>query len=430
MNISTYKQVIDFLYEKLPMFQRDGRSAYKANLDNSLELDNHFNNPHKNFKIIHVGGTNGKGSVSHMLASVLQEAGYKVGLYTSPHLKDFRERIKVNGEMINENEVVDFVNNNIEIIRDISPSFFELTVSMAFSYFAQREVDFAVVEVGLGGRLDSTNVVNPEVSVITNVGIDHVSILGGSIKNIAEEKAGIIKEGTHVVIGKRNSESDEVFINKAITLESEIYFSEDFYQVEMKGITSNNRQIDVISKNSDIEEYLLPLLGIYQKNNVGAVLKVADILIDKGYNINSDTIYSGLLNVVKNTGLLGRWQIINEAPRVVVDTGHNEDAISQIVKQLEQESYDELHIIFGMADDKEVDSVLSLLPKSAKYYFVNADSPRSIPAEVLKKRAEKYKLYGESYSNINFAYNYVKNISSSKGLIFIGGSTFVVAEVI
>lgn len=428
--IKSYKKVINFLYEKLPMFQRDGRSAYKANLDNSIELDNHFNNPHKNFKTIHVGGTNGKGSVSHIIASVLQEAGYKVGLYTSPHLKDFRERIKINGEMISEDDVVDFVNDNYEMIKNISPSFFELTVSMAFSYFAQKEVDFAVVEVGLGGRLDSTNVVTPEISVITNVGIDHVSILGDNIKTIAVEKAGIIKENKPVVIGKHNIESDEVFNNKAADLNSEIYYSQDFYQIEMMEISNNYRRVISKDKDGNITELFIPLLGLYQQNNLSLVLKVADVLIEKGYSLNKDIIAKGVENVVKNTNLLGRWQIINESPKIIVDTGHNEDAILNIFNQINEENYQNLHVIFGMADDKEIDNVLALLPKEAIYHFVNADSPRSILASELRNRALKFDLYGESYPSVNSALNYVKNIAGLKDLIFIGGSTFVVAEII
>ncbi len=412
------------------MFQRDGRSAYKANLDNSIELDNYFNNPHKNFKTIHVGGTNGKGSVSHIIASVLQEAGYKVGLYTSPHLKDFRERIKINGEMISEDDVVDFVNDNYEMIKNISPSFFELTVSMAFSYFAQKEVDFAVVEVGLGGRLDSTNVVTPEISVITNVGIDHVSILGDNIKTIAVEKAGIIKENKPVVIGKHNIESDEVFNNKAADLNSEIYYSQDFYQIEMMEISNNYRRVISKDKDGNITELFIPLLGLYQQNNLSLVLKVADVLIEKGYSLNKDIIAKGVENVVKNTNLLGRWQIINESPKIIVDTGHNEDAILNIFNQINEENYQNLHVIFGMADDKEIDNVLALLPKEAIYHFVNADSPRSILSNELKNRALKFDLHGESYPSVNSALNYVKNIAGLKDLIFIGGSTFVVAEII
>ena len=412
------------------MFQRDGRSAYKANLDNSIELDNYFNNPHKNFKTIHVGGTNGKGSVSHIIASVLQEAGYKVGLYTSPHLKDFRERIKINGEMISEDDVVDFVNDNYEMIKNISPSFFELTVSMAFSYFAQKEVDFAVVEVGLGGRLDSTNVVTPEISVITNVGIDHVSILGDNIKTIAVEKAGIIKENKPVVIGKHNIESDEVFNNKAADLNSEIYYSQDFYLIEMMEISNNYRRVISKDKDGNVTEFFISLLGLYQQNNLSLVLKVADVLIEKGYSLNKDIIAKGVENVVKNTNLLGRWQIINESPKIIVDTGHNEDAILNIVNQINEESYKNLHIIFGMADDKEIDNVLSLLPKEAIYHFVNADSPRSISSNELKNRALKFDLHGESYPSVNSALNHVKNIADLKDLIFIGGSTFVVAEII
>lgn len=428
--IKSYKKAINFLYEKLPMFQRDGRSAYKANLDNSIELDNHFNTPHKNFKTIHVGGTNGKGSVSHMIASILQEAGYKVGLYTSPHLKDFRERIKINGEMISEDDVVDFVNDNYEMIKNISPSFFELTVSMAFSYFAKKEVDFAVVEVGLGGRLDSTNVVMPEISVITNVGIDHVSILGDNIKTIAVEKAGIIKENKPVVIGKHNIESDEVFNSKAADLNSEIYYSQDFYLIEMMEISNNYRRVISKDKDGNVTELFIPLLGLYQQNNLSLVLKVADVLIEKGYSLNKNIIAKGVENVVKNTNLFGRWQIISESPKIIVDTGHNEDAILNIVNQLNEESYKSLHIIFGMADDKEIDNVLSLLPKEAIYHFVNADSSRSILASELRNRALKFDLYGESYPSVNSALNYVKNIAGLKDLIFIGGSTFVVAEII
>lgn len=427
--VKDYNQTISFLYEQLPMFQRVGQLAYKNSLENTLALDKYFGSPHRKFKTIHIAGTNGKGSVSHLIASVLQEAGYKTGLYTSPHLKDFRERIKINGEIISEDEVVNFVNNHIGIINEISPSFFEVTVAMAFDYFVKNKVDYVVVEVGLGGRLDSTNIINPEISVITNIGIDHTAILGKTISEIAKEKGGIIKSGTPVVVGKRADESDKVLEEIAKLKNSDLYYSQEYYQVEMGDVKNNKRNL-YIKNDREQFELKLPLLGLYQENNIKTVLKVFDVLNSKTKIVEDIHIYSGVESVIKNTNLLGRWQILSENPRIVADTGHNEDAIKYLVEQLATEKFENLRIVFGMVEDKDVSTVLSLMPKNAKYYFTQANLPRSLSSEKLKEKASTYGLFGENYDSVENALEKAKKDSSSNDLIFIGGSTFVVSEVI
>jgi len=428
----TYQEVLDFMFSQLPMYQRTGKAAYKANLDNTLKLDEHFNHPHKKYKTIHVAGTNGKGSVSHSMASVLQTSGLKVGLYTSPHLKDFRERIKVNGICIPENDVISFISENQNFISDLQPSFFEMTVAMAFDYFAKCEIDVAVVEVGLGGRLDSTNIIHPECCVITNIGLDHTALLGDTLELIAKEKAGIIKDDIPVIIGEHNDSTKPVFENKARKHNAPIYFASTEYEIPVAMRSIDNKQIfQVYSKDKlTYKDLKLDLLGIYQKKNIKTILKTIDILITIGFEISQDHIYTGLSNVVKNTGLMGRWQILGANPAVICDTGHNEDGVKDIVEQLKNTAYQNLHIIWGMVNDKDITAVLKLLPKDAQYYFVTPNIPRGLDAALLKMEASKHGLSGDDYNDIQDAIKKSKKNATSNDLIFIGGSTFVVAEVV
>lgn len=430
----SYSEVLSFLYSQLPMFQRTGPAAYKDNLDNTIRLDIMFDHPHQSFKTIHVAGTNGKGSVSHMLASILQEAGYKTGLYTSPHLKDFRERIKVNGEMITEDAVVRFTERYLERNTDekIEPSFFELTVSMAFDYFRENEVDVAVVEVGLGGRLDSTNIIIPEVSVITNISFDHTALLGNTLPKIAAEKAGIIKPKVPVVIGESNSETAPVFIEFAEQLDAPIFFADRKYQADYSLMTPDGKQsLNISSNNSIVYEGLkVDLLGIYQRHNVPTVLKTVDVLNDKGWNLNEEYIRNGIENIVRNTGLLGRWQIVGHNPLVVCDTGHNPAGIKLVVEQINQTAWENLHIVIGMVNDKDQDEVLSLLPTNARYYFTKAAIPRAAEPELLAEKASCFGLTGKCYSTVRQAYNIAIQNSGPNDLVFVGGSTFVVAEIL
>lgn len=420
-----YKRAIEFLIEQLPMFQRIGSAAYKDNLDNTIYLDNLYNNPHHSFKTIHIGGTNGKGSVSHMLASVLQSSGYKVGLFTSPHLKDFRERIRVNGRMISKKAVTDFVNDFLKNNNDLKPSFFELSVSLAFNYFREKKVDIAVIEVGLGGRLDCTNIITPVVSVITNISYDHVNILGDTLQKIASEKAGILKRNIPVVIGESQAETDSIFIKKAKEMNSQIIFSDKKYKIENMGQAA----FLAISENGT-EEYKLGLNGIYQQKNLATVLSSVDILNSSGITIKKEALKKGLKNVVINTGLQGRWQKIGDRPLIICDTGHNEGGIRYITQQLETEKYDKLHIVFGMVSDKDITKVLSMLPVKATYYFCKASVERALDGSLLKEKASLYGLSGEAYSTVTGALEAAKKNSSEKDMIFIGGSTFVVAEVV
>lgn len=430
----TYPEVLDFMYSQLPMFQRTGAAAYKDNLDNTIRLDKMFGHPHHSFKTIHVAGTNGKGSVSHMLASVLQEAGYKTGLYTSPHLKDFRERIRVNGEMISEEAVVRFVELYQEKNRyeNIEPSFFELTVSMAFDYFRLMSIDVAVVEVGLGGRLDSTNVISPEVSVITNISFDHMNLLGNTLPKIAAEKAGIIKSGIPVVIGESHPETAPVFIEFAERLGAPILFADQEYYADYSMLTLDGKQSLNIQKNGEVlyPGLKLDLLGIYQRHNVPTVLKAIDVLNEKGWSLTEEIIRLGLLNTVGNTGLLGRWQIIGHNPLTVCDTGHNEAGIRLVVEQINQTAWKQLHMVIGMVNDKDQTKVLSLLPSNAKYYFTKAALPRATEPEELLAKAEPYGLRGNCYPTVRQALSAALANAGKSDLVFVGGSTFVVAEIL
>ncbi|HKK68854.1 MAG TPA: folylpolyglutamate synthase/dihydrofolate synthase family protein, partial [Bacteroidales bacterium] len=409
------------------MYQRSGKAAYKANLDNTLALDKYFGHPHRKFRTIHVAGTNGKGSVSHMLASVLQSAGYRTGLYTSPHLLDFRERIKIDGKMISETDVVHFVDQHRGVLERISPSFFEMTVAMAFDYFARKEVDVAVVEVGMGGRLDSTNIITPDLSVITNIGLDHTMFLGDTLAAIAGEKAGIIKSGVPVVIGRFQGEIADVFREKAFKKRTSLFFSSEM--VEMKGSSiSGDEQRITLKSGFGQNTYHLPLLGGYQQENLRTVLAALNIMSRSWYDLSVDYVFNGIKNVIKNTGLAGRWQKLSDNPLVVCDAGHNVDGIREVVRQLEASGREKIHIVLGMVNDKDVKSVLALLPENARYYFTKAAIPRAMDEKLLQDEAKNYGLSGEAWGNVRLAIESAKKNASDNDLIFIGGSTFVVGE--
>lgn len=423
----TYQETLDWLFAQLPMYQREGKAAYKANLDNTICLDEYFQHPHRRFKTIHVAGTNGKGSVSHMLASVLQEAGYKTGLYTSPHLKDFRERIKINGRMVPEQYVIDFVSSNKELFARVKPSFFEMTVAMAFKYFADEQVDIAVIEVGLGGRLDSTNIITPLVSVITNIAFDHVALLGDTLEKIATEKAGIIKAGVPAVVGLRDPACDFVFENKAREVNASLAFADQCWEIR----TNTDGTYD-LSHHSGLEIRQLEseLKGLYQRKNIPAVLEAVLRLREAGIVIGEEELRRGIARVVTNTGLLGRWQTLNRRPLTVCDTGHNPDGLTEIVRQLATCTYRRLHFVVGMVNDKDVDGVLSLLPKEAVYYFCKASIPRAMNEQELAEKAAAFGLRGETYPTVAEAYRAACRSALPDDMIYIGGSTFVVAEVI
>ncbi len=405
-----FQQTLDYLFSALPMYQRIGKSAYKKNLDNTLALCEALGNPQTQFKSVHIAGTNGKGSSAHMISAILQSAGYKTGLYTSPHLKSFTERIRINGIEILEQAVIDFVMDHKHLIEEIKPSFFEITVVMAFEYFARQKVDIAVIEVGLGGRLDSTNVITPEVSLITNISLDHQEMLGDTLPLIAIEKAGIIKEGVPIVIGQRQIEIEDIFINRASALNSPIVFGEDQFPID--------------ENNFDLQ-----LRGDYQQNNLPGVLSIVDHLVKKGYKITHDHIQNGLINTSDLTGLKGRWQILQEDPAMICDTGHNVAGIQLILKQLSRMAYNQLHIVWGMVDDKDSESVLSLLPNEAKYYFCQANVPRAKKAQLLFEEANIMGLDGVLIEDVNESINAASQNADKSDLIFIGGSTFVVAEI-
>lgn len=402
----TYSETLDWMFAQLPMYQKQGKTAFNGKLDKILKFSKHLDFPEKKFKSIHVAGTNGKGSSSHMLASILQESGYSVGLYTSPHLKDFRERIQINGQPVSKNFVINFIKSNQTFFEENQLSFFEMTVGMAFDYFAKEKVDIAIIEVGLGGRLDSTNIITPEVSLITNIGLDHTDMLGNSLSKIATEKAGIIKEGVPVVVSEYQIEIAEVFENKASLMNAELVFA---------------------GKNL-LPKYKTDLLGNYQSKNIGGVLSTLKAL--EGFKIQDKHIVAGLQNVVKNTGLLGRWQVLSNAPKVVCDTAHNKEGLSLVLNQIQQESYETLHIVIGFVKDKNLDLILPLFPITACYYFCKPNIQRGLDETILKKQAANYGFKGEIYSSTNAALLAAKKRAISKDFIFIGGSNFVVAEVV
>ena len=414
------------------MFHRVGKSAYKANLNNTITLDNYFKNPHKKFKTIHVAGTNGKGSVSHLIASILQDAGYKTGLFTSPHLKDFRERIKVNGLMITEEEVAEFIGNNIQIIEEVNPSFFELATIMAFEYFKNSKVDVAVIETGLGGRLDCTNIIKPVLSIITNVSWDHNEILGNTLEKIAIEKTGIIKKHTPVILGEFQKNISHVFNNKANELKSELIWADKTFSVKKSIQTPDTMQMFRIKYNKEqvLNGLKTPLLGEYQKKNTATVLASVEKLKNIGFIIHEKNIYKGFKNVINNTTLKGRWQILSNNPLVICDIGHNVGGIKQNVTQLNKLKYETLHIVFGMVADKDFKKILKLLPKNAIYYFTKANIPRAKNEIELQKIASEYGLTGKTFSTVKKAYNSALKSAKQSDIVFVGGSAFVVAEVL
>jgi dihydrofolate synthase/folylpolyglutamate synthase len=418
-----YQEAVNFLYANLPVFQRVGSSAYKKDITNTIRLCEALGNPQNKFKSIHIAGTNGKGSTSHMIASILQEAGYKTGLYTSPHLKSFTERIRINGEEVSQEFVIGFVNRIQDLIDEIQPSFFEITVAMAFDYFAQQSIDVAVVEVGLGGRLDSTNVITPLLSLITNIGWDHKDILGNTLREIASEKAGIIKSTVPVVISERNTDVQEVFLRKAAEEHAPIFFASDEFTAEFQ-----RDQLIVLKQGETYLEVELPLKGRYQTKNIGGVLKAIELLSPSQFEISKEQLILGLENVVKNTHLKGRWQKLQDNPLIICDTGHNLDGMKQVVQQINTIAYKKLHLVLGVVKDKDISDVLGVLPKRADYYFCQAKLPRALDAKELADKASAFGLHGRVIPDVNEAKNAALANASPADLIFIGGSTFVVAE--
>ncbi len=403
-----YNDTLDWMFTQLPMFQRQGKMAFKKDLTNSIALSKQLNYPEKKFKTIHVAGTNGKGSTSHMIASVLQEAGYKVGLYTSPHLKDFRERIKINGKAVRKIDVINFIKKNNSFFSAHKLSFFEMTVGLAFYCFEKHKVDIAVIEVGLGGRLDSTNIIFPEVSVITNIGMDHTQFLGNSLPEIAFEKAGIIKKNIPVVIGE---------------------FQKEVFQVFEKTASKNDAQLYVASKSIK-EVYRTDLKGNYQMNNIKTAVQTLKILMDKDFKISDKHITDGLNKVVSNTGLLGRWQVLQYKPKVICDIAHNKEGLHYVMQQLEQESFEKLHIVFGTVNDKDLASVLPLFPKKADYYFCKPAIPRGLSEFELQRQCSKFQLYGKAFNSVRNAYKAALKNANKDDVIYVGGSTFVVSEIL
>lgn len=403
----TYKETTSWLFNQLPMFQQQGAIAYKKDLSNTILLVNHLGNPETKFKSVHIAGTNGKGSCSSLLASVLQEAGYKVGLYTSPHLKDYRERIRINGKKISKSFVIDFVANNKSFFEENKLSFFEMTVGLAFDYFAKKEVDIAIIEVGMGGRLDSTNIITPLVSLITNIGFDHTQFLGNTLEAIAFEKAGIIKNKIPVVVSEYLPETKTVFLEKAINENAPIYFAQD----------------------EDLPDFASALLGDYQKANKKGVLQTLEIL-KKYFTISSKAIKEGFINVVDNTGLLGRWQVLETYPKTVCDTAHNSQGLAIVLNQIKKEKFEVLHIVLGVVSDKDLDSILPLFPKNAKYYFCKPNIDRGLDATILKQKASDFGLEGLVFDSVSMAYSESRKAARANDFIYIGGSTFVVAEIV
>ncbi len=425
-----YNQTLEFLFSQLPAYHRIGKAAYKNNLDNTLALDEYTGHPHRKFISIHIAGTNGKGSVSHMLASVLQEAGYRTGLYTSPHLIDFRERIRINGEMIPENAVIDFVEEHKSFIETLKPSFFELTVSMAFDFFANQHIDIAVVETGLGGRLDSTNIITPVLSVITNIGHDHMDLLGNTLQDIAAEKAGIIKSGVQAVIGETQKETSSVFVSKATETKSDIKFADQNFSciIEEGDITRGEWEF-IIRDKSGNESFrgITVLGGDYQKKNLVTLFQSLKSLVGI-LHISTYKISEGIKKVIINTGLSGRWQVLSNNPLTICDTGHNKEGLEYVINQINRIPKKRLHMVIGFVNDKDLSLVLPIFPQNAIYYFTKASVDRALDENILKDRAEAYGLKGSSYPDVKTAMNTASGVAAPDDLIFIGGSTFVVAD--
>lgn len=427
----TYKQTIDYLYSRLPVFHRIGAAALKPGLDNIINLCNRINNPQHSFRTIHIAGTNGKGSTSHYLASILQSAGYKTGLYTSPHVKDFRERIRINGKKVSEGYVVNFVEEKMPLFDGIDSSFFELTVALAFNYFADKKIDVAIVETGLGGRLDSTNIITPDLSVITNIGFDHMDLLGNTLPQIAFEKAGIIKNGVPVVIGEKHKETADVFKVKANTESAPLVFASDNYKITP--INSPIGTLKIIATNKILlteKTYRSELTGNYQLKNIATVLATIDELRKLGYNISEKAVKQGLANVVSQTGLLGRWHVLQQKPFVVADTAHNYDGLKETMAQLKQLNYNVLHIVLGVVADKDLGKVLPLMPKKARYYFCKPNLMRGLEADKLQQISLTYGLKGSVFLSCKKAYVEALKSATPNDVIYIGGSTFVVGEII
>lgn len=422
-----YQETLNYLYNSTPVFEHVGAVAYKEGLQNTLALDKHFNHPHTNFKTIHIAGTNGKGSCSHSLASILQEAGYKVGLYTSPHLVDFRERIRVNGQCISEERVVKFVEDERKFFEPLHPSFFELTTALAFKYFDEQKVDIAIIEVGLGGRLDCTNIISPILSIITNISFDHTQFLGDTLAKIAAEKAGIIKKGVPVIIGEANEETSPVFQSKANGVNSDIVFAEDNAIVTSSSPMADGGRRYNLSNNSTL---IGELSGDYQERNMNTILCACNILKQMNIIKNDDVIAKGLANICKNTGLLGRWQTIQNNPTVVCDTGHNVGGWNYLAPQIKRQQCNQLRIVFGMVDDKDINSVMYLLPKNAIYYWTQAESKRAIKAERVAEIAIKHDLRGEIFDNVEVAYTKALQDSNKDDFVFVGGSSYIVADLL
>ncbi len=422
-----YKETIEYLFNSAPLFQNIGAGAYKEGLYNTKVLDEHFAHPHLSFKTIHVAGTNGKGSCSHTIASVLQEAGYKVGLYTSPHLVDFRERIRVNGKPISEQYVIDFVEHERAFFEPLHPSFFELTTALAFKFFADEKVDVAVIEVGLGGRLDCTNIITPDVSIITNISFDHVQFLGDTLAKIASEKAGIIKPNIPVVIGETTPETKPVFISKAEEQNAPIIFAEEQDEVMGECLLAKGG-FDYQTKTFGL--ITAELGGLCQTKNTRTIIEALKQLIGKGYRITRQNVADGFASVCKNTGLMGRWQKLSDKPKVICDTGHNVGGIQYIVKQLELQEYDNLRIVMGMVNDKDISTVLSMMPKHAVYYFTQASVKRAMPCRDFKAKAAGYGLEGDAYPTVRQAYEAALHDASQNDLVFVGGSSFIVADLL
>lgn len=414
------------------MFHRVGAAAYKPNLDNTLALANALGNPQQHLKCIHVAGTNGKGSTSHMLASILQEAGYNMGLYTSPHLKDFRERIKINGEMVSEEWLTNYVQENKKLYNEIHPSFFEMSTIMAFSYFEEMKTDINVIETGLGGRLDSTNIISPELSIITNIGWDHMNLLGDTLEKIAIEKGGIIKENISVVISETQNVTSSIFTNIAKEKHSEIYFADANFKIEIQhyNLLEDRMQFSVLKNNIEyLDAVSCDLTGQYQLKNLLGVFQSIELIREK-YAISNEHIRHGLSAVKENTGLKGRWQILSRNPLTICDTGHNEQGLIEVLSMLEKIPHQKLHFVLGVVDDKDLSKMLKMLPKKAQYYFCKADIPRGLSPDILQNNAHRFDLNGETYNSVTLALETAKLNAKPEDLIFVGGSTFTVAEII
>lgn len=426
----TYLETVDYLYSLLPAYHRVGKPAYKGNLDNTLELDIYFGHPHKKFRSVHVAGTNGKGSVSHMIASVLQEAGYRTGLYTSPHLKDFRERIRVDGQMMGQEDVVSFVRVHDELIRRVQPSFFELTVAMAFDYFARMRVEVAVIEVGMGGRLDSTNIITPVLSVITNIGHDHMEFLGDTLAAVAGEKAGIIKEGVPVIIGETQLETRSVFQSRAEEMNATLLYADRVFRCRLGKLYGNSamRRFTVTDLRDGISKSgITPLGGLAQKKNIQTVAAAVDNL-SVSFGLSREHFLKGVSGVIASTGLMGRWQVLSRSPLTVCDTGHNREGLAYVVRQIRATPKNVLHMVIGFVNDKDMASVLPLFPEDARYYFTKASVSRALDEKVLMAEAGRYGLSGSCHSTVADAVESARVAAGPKDMIFIGGSTFVVAD--